>query len=103
MDAERTLVPPGPTMAFGGGAVWLFLLFRTIQRSRFTIFELLFLLAPPVIVPLTSTLIPAAEERLLIRLIGKVVMYCQVPAALLVVASFRFARWESLAGVPSES
>src|SRR5215472_15697563 len=98
MDAERTLVPPGATMAFGGGVVWLFLLFRTIQRSRFTIFELLFLLAPLVIVPLTSTLIPAAEDKLVTRLVGKVVLYCQFPAALFVVTSFRFAPGESLAG-----
>lgn len=99
MEAERTLVPPGATLAVGGGVIWLFLLFRTIQRSRFNIFELLFLLAPLVIVPLTSTLIPTAEDGLVTRLVGKVVLYCQFPAALFVVVSFRFAPGEPLAGV----
>src|SRR5215467_4583561 len=97
MDAERTLVLPGATMAFGGGVIWLLLLFRTIQRSRYTIFELLFLLAPLVIVPLTLNLIPAAGDRRVTWLVSKAFLYCQFPATLFVVASFRFAPGEALA------
>src|SRR5215467_8513500 len=98
MDAERTLVPSGERVALGGGVIWLFpLLFRTIQRSRFTIFELLFLLAPLVIVPLTLNLIPAAGDRRVTWLVSKAFLYCQFPATLFVVASFRFAPGEALA------
>jgi len=86
-------------MGVGGGIIWLSPLFRTSQQSRFSIFELLFLLAPLVVVPLTLNLIPGTGEDWLSRLVRKVVLYGLPFAAILVAGSFRFVPVGSLAGV----
>lgn len=99
MDAERTLFPPGATMAVGGGIAWLLPLFRTIQKSRFSIFELLFLLAPLVVVPLTLNLIPATGDGHLARWVRKVVLYWLFFAAIVVMVGFRFVPGEPAAGL----
>ena len=86
-------------MGVGGGIIWLSPLFRTIQQSRFSIFESLFLLAPLVVVPLTLNLIPGTGESWLSRLVRRVVLYGLPFAAILVVGSFRFVSVGGLAGV----
>ena len=85
-------------MAVGGGAIWFWSLIRTIPHSRFSIFELLFLLAPLVVVPLTLNLIPATGDGLLTRLVRKVMLYCLPLAAFFVVVSFFLAPGDSRAG-----
>lgn len=86
-------------MAVGGGLLWLLPPLRTIQNSRLSIFELLFLLAPLVILPLTLNLIPAAGDGGITRSARKVVLYGLLPAAFFVAVSFGFAPAEARAGV----
>ncbi|HKE34204.1 MAG TPA: YndJ family transporter [Candidatus Acidoferrum sp.] len=98
MPTGQTLFPPGATMAIGGGLIWLSPLFRTIQQSRFSVFELLFLLVPLVVFPLTLNLIPVTGNSWLTRFVRGVVLYCFLPAAMLVVASFRPGGVRPIAG-----
>lgn len=86
-------------MAVGGGMAWLWPLFRTVQKSRFSIFELLFLLAPLVVVPLTLNLIPATGDGYLARWVRTVVLYWLFFAAIVVMVSFRFVPGERAAGL----
>jgi len=92
MNAEQTLFPFGAKMAAGGGFFWLFLLFRTATgRFSLSIFELLFLLAVWVVVPLTLSLVPATTISIIARMVCNVILYCLFSAAILTTFSFRIS------------
>ena len=75
-------------MAAAGGATWLVLLAGVILSfSQLTIFDLLFLLAPWVVVPLALSLVPKQASSLseVSRLVAR---YLLLPGAALTTASF---------------
>ena len=75
-------------MAVFGGAAWLIVLAGVLLGFfRLSILDLLFLLAPWVIVPLGLNLVPAQADRLAQRNV-LVVRYLLLPAAALTTASF---------------
>ena len=76
-------------MAAVGGLIWLILL-SGVLLSKFwlSIFDLLFLLAPWVVVPLTLSLIPAVHDNRPSRINGTVIRYLLFPGAVLATASF---------------
>ncbi len=89
MGVDKTLLPSGVKMSAAGGAIWLLLLSGTILNSfRLSIFELLFLLAPWVTVPLSLSLVAANEFSRLCRLTSAVIRDSLFPAALLATVSF---------------
>src|SRR5215469_15596723 len=98
MGVDKTLLPSGVKMSAAGGMIWLLLLAGTILNSfRLSIFELLFLLAPWVTVPLSLSLVAANECSSLRRLTSAVIRNSLFPAALLATVSF-FLRVGPLAG-----
>ena len=98
MGVDKTLLPSGVKMSAAGGMIWLLLLAGTILNSfRLSIFELLFLLAPWVTVPLSLSLVAANEFSSLSRLTSAVIRNSLFPAALLATVSF-FLRVGPLAG-----
>ena len=76
-------------MAAVGGLIWLALLGGVLlNRFWLSIFDLLFLFAPWVVVPLTLSLLPAAHENRASRMNGSVIRYLLFPGAVLATASF---------------
>jgi hypothetical protein len=76
-------------MAAAGSSVWLLLLVGAfLGRFHLSIFELLFLLAPWVAVPLALSLVPATSTSWLSRVSESTVRYLLLPGALLVTLSF---------------
>ena len=75
-------------MAAAGGLIWLILLGGVLlNRFWLSIFDLLFLLAPWVVVPLTLSLVPAAQDNRLSRINKSLIRYLLFPGA--VLATFR--------------
>src|SRR5215472_4601566 len=102
MNAEQTLFPFGAKMAAGGGFIWLFLLFGTATgRFSLSIFDLLFLLAVWLVVPLTLSLLPATSSRIT-RMVCDVILYCLLPGAIFATVGFRLpvGRAAGLATLP---
>ena len=88
MRPGHTLFPSGLRIAVVGGAAWLTLLAGALLSfCRLSIFDLLFLLAPWVIVPLSVNLVTAQGNRLF-QVNVLVVRYLFFPAAALTTASF---------------
>lgn len=76
-------------MAAAGGLIWLILLSGVLlNKFWLSIFDLLFLLAPWVIVPLTLSLVPAAQDYWLSRINLSAMRYLLFPGAALTTASF---------------
>jgi YndJ-like protein len=92
MRPARTLYPSGAKIAAAGSLVWLFLLGGTFLDSfHLSVFEMLFLLAPWVAVPLALNLVPAtstSQLSQLSRMSELIVRYLLLPGALLVTPSF---------------
>src|SRR5215467_13234488 len=92
MNADRTLFPYGEKIAAMGGLLWLFLVFRTATgRFSLSIFDLLFLLAPWVIVPLTLSLVPASSGSRIKKVVPNAILYFLLPGAILTTFSFRIS------------
>src|SRR5215471_20021068 len=84
----QALVPAGVRMALLGAAVWLILLAAVLLNFFWlSIFDLLFLLAPWVVVPLALNLVPAPASRVS-RVNESVVRYLLLPGAGLATSSF---------------
>jgi hypothetical protein len=99
MGTEQTLFPAGTKSAAAGAVIWLILLAGVfIGDLRLSIFELLFLLAPWVVVPLALSLVPKTQVSGPSQLWRVVVRYALMPGAALVTASF-FLRNGRTAGV----
>lgn len=89
MNTSETLFPSGVKMAAAGGLIWLTLLGGVLlNRLWLSIFDLLFLFAPWVVVPLTLSLVPAAQNNLPSRIDGSVIRYLPFPGAILATTSF---------------
>ena len=89
MRTARTLYPFGAKIAAAGSLVWLLLLGGAFLDSfHLSVFELLFLLAPWVAVPLALSLVPATSTSRLSRVSEPMVRYLLLPGALLVTSSF---------------
>lgn len=89
MNTSEALFPSGVKMAAIGGLIWLTLLGGVLlNKFWLSIFDLLFLFAPWVVVPLTLSLVPAAQDNLLSRINGGVIRYLLFPGAILATTSF---------------
>lgn len=98
MNANETLVPSGVKIACAGGAIWLALLAGVqVNALRLSIFDLLFLLAPWVAVPLTLSLIPTTQGSGLSGACGLLLRWSLFPGAALATVSF-FLRGTRAAG-----
>lgn len=76
-------------MAAAGGLTWLILLGGVLlNKFWLSIFDLLFLLAPWVVLPLTLSLVPAARDNRPSRMNGSVIRYLLFPGAILATTSF---------------
>lgn len=76
-------------MAAVGGLIWLILLGGVLlNRFWLSIFDLLFLFAPWVVVPLTMSLVPAAQDNRPSRINSSVIRYLLFPGAVLITTSF---------------
>jgi len=83
-------------MALGGGIFWLYILFRNFTtRLPLSIFELLFLLAPWVVVPLTLGLVPETSASRFERLTSAAIRTLLFPAATLATLSFLASGWKA--------
>ncbi|HEX4543896.1 MAG TPA: YndJ family transporter [Candidatus Acidoferrum sp.] len=83
-------------MAAVGSAVWTVLLAGVyFNQLRLSVFDLLFLLAPWVVVPLALSLVPATNTSRLSGLSASIVKYLVFPGAALTTLSFflRDGRW----------
>ena len=99
MNTSEALFPSGLKMAAAGGLIWLILLGSVLlNKFRLSIFDLLFLLAPWVVVPLALSLVPAERGNRPSRINGTVIRYLLFPAAVLTTTSF-FLRDGRTAGV----
>lgn len=98
MRTNQTLFPSGIRMAAVGGVVWLILLTdASLNNFRLNIFDLLFLLAPWVVVPLALGLLPATQTSRLSRVNKSSVRYLLLPGAALTTLGF-FLRDGKVAG-----
>lgn len=89
MNTSKALFPAGVNMAAGGGLIWLILLSGVLlNKFRLSIFDLLLLLAPWVVVPLTLSLVPDARDNRPSRINCSVIGYLLFPAAVLTTTSF---------------
>jgi YndJ-like protein len=89
MRTDQTFLPSGVGMAAAGGLVWLILVAGIFLGSfRLSIFDLLFLLAPWVVVPLALSLLPITSASPLSRGSTAVVQYLLLPGAALATVSF---------------
>src|SRR5262245_51466467 len=88
MPTSQTLFPSGVRMAAACAAVWLILVVGVLLNLfLLSIFDLLFLLAPCLVVPLALSLVPEQASR--ISQVNKlVVRYLLLPSATLTTASF---------------
>ena len=76
-------------MAAFGGLIWLILLGGVLLNNfRLSIFDLLFLLAPWVVVPLALSLVPVAQDNWFSRISAGGVRYLLFPGAALTTVSF---------------
>jgi YndJ-like protein len=76
-------------MAAVGGLVWLALLVCVLLNNLpLSTFDLLFLLAPLVVVPLTLRLVPTVQDGPLFGITGRVIRYSLLPGAMTTTASF---------------
>ena len=76
-------------MAAVGGLVWLALLVCVLLNNLpLSTFDLLFLLAPLVVVPLTLRLVPTVQDGPLFGISGRVIRYALLPGAMATTASF---------------
>lgn len=76
-------------MAAVGGLIWLILLSGVLlNKFWLSIFDLLFLLAPWVVVPLTLSLVPAAQDNWPSRINGSLIRHLLFPGAVLTTTSF---------------
>jgi len=76
-------------MAAAGGLIWLILLGGVlVHKFSLSIFDLLFLLAPWVVVPLTLGLVPAARDNRPSLINSSVIRYLLFPGAVLTTTSF---------------
>ena len=97
MRTNEVLFPSGVRMAAAGAVVWLFLVVGVLLKLFWlSIFDLLFLLAPWVVVPLSLNLVPAQASRLS-QMNKFVLRSLLLPAAGLTTASF-FLEDGALAG-----
>lgn len=98
MNTSESPFPSGVKMAAAGGLIWLILLCGVLlSKFWLSIFELLCLLAPWVVVPLTLSLMPAAQDNRPSRISGSAIRYLLFPGAVLATASF-FLRDRRAAG-----
>ena len=89
MSTRDTLFPSGVKVAAVGSSICLVLLGGVFLNSfRLSIFDLLFLLAPWVVVPLALSLVPAAQGLWMSRIGGCVIPYSLFPGAALTTVSF---------------
>lgn len=89
MNTSETLFPLGVKVATAGGLIWLILLSGVLlNKFWLSIFDLLFLFAPWVAVPLTLSLVPAAQDNLPSRINGSVIRYLLFPGAILATTGF---------------
>jgi hypothetical protein len=89
MNTSETLVPFGPRIAAVGSLVWLLLLVGTFLNTfQLTIFDLLFLLAPWIGVPLALSFVPATRDNWLSRINSGAIQYLLFPGAALTTVSF---------------
>jgi len=99
MRTKQTFLPSGAKIAAAGAVIWLILLAGVFfGNSRLSTFELLFLLAPWVAVPLALSLVPTTPGSGLSQFYSAVVRYALLPGAALVMISF-FLREGRTAGV----
>ena len=88
MRTRQTLLPSGISIAAAGGSVWLILLAAVLlDFLRLSIFDLLFLLAPWVVVPLALGL-TSEQANPLSQASKLVTRYLLLPGATLTTASF---------------
>jgi hypothetical protein len=89
MNTETCFYPFGPRMAAMGGLICMVLLAGAFLNAfRLSIFELLFLLAPWVIVPLSLSLVPYDHSSRFSRITVAAVRYLLFPGAVLTTLSF---------------
>jgi|SRR5579864_2142003 len=89
MRPDQVHFPSGVRTAAAGSLLWLILLVGVLLGSfRFSIFDLLFLLAPLVVVPLALSLLPATQVSPLSRINRCVIRYFLPSGAALTAASF---------------
>jgi hypothetical protein len=99
MHIDEPLFPSGTRMAAAGSFVWLLLVGGEVfSFFRLSIFDLLFLLAPWVVVPLVLSLVPAAETGRIPRIAKRILQFALFPGAALATVSF-FLRDGRTAGV----
>jgi hypothetical protein len=98
MSTNKTLFPFGARMAAIGSVVWMALLAGVyFNQFRLSVFDLLFLLAPWVAVPLALSLVPATSTSRFSEVSAAVAKYLLFPGATLTTLSF-FLRDGSWAG-----
>jgi hypothetical protein len=98
MRTNEAIFPSGTTVAAFGGLIWVVLLLGNVLITfRLNIFELLFLLAPWVVVPLTLSLVPATNASPIASACCSPVRYLLLPGAALATISF-FLREGRIAG-----
>lgn len=89
MDPNESLYPPGAKTAVVGATIWLaFLTSALLNVVRLSIFDLLFLLAPWVIVPLALSLVPATRRNGFLQVCRRTIRLTLLPAAALETVSF---------------
>lgn len=99
MDPNESLYPPGAKAAVVGAAIWLALLISALLNVvRLSIFDLLFLLAPWVVVPLVLGFVPATQSNSFFRACRLTVRFAMLPGAALTTVSF-FLKEGRAAGV----
>jgi hypothetical protein len=89
MTTNKTLFPAGARTAVAGSLIWLLLLASAyLNISRLSVFDLLFLLAPWVVVPLALSLVPATSSSRLAALSASILRCLLFPGAALTTFSF---------------
>jgi len=89
MSSDQVHFPSGMRTAAAGSLLWLILLAGVLLGSfHLSIFDLLFLLAPLVVVPLALSLLPATQVSPLSRMNRSVIRYFLPSGAVLTAGSF---------------
>jgi YndJ-like protein len=89
MNITETLVPSGVRTTAVGSLLWLVLLAGTVLNAfRLSIFDLLFLLAPWMVVPLALSLVTTTHASRISQRSGAVIQYLILPGAALATVSF---------------
>jgi len=98
MRTNEAIFPSGTRVAAFGGLTWLVLLLGNVLITfRLSIFDMSFLLAPWVVVPLTLSLVPATNASQSANACRSTVRYLLLPGAALGTISF-FLREGRIAG-----